>query len=99
MSIFDVFSFKKKFAEVFNAENFAALRDLAKEKIIEQVKEEITGEEKMDKVVETIINFIKEKLHSDNKLVQWVIDNILIPNIRTILQAIYDDLKQKIKGL
>ena len=99
MSIFDLFSFKKKFAEAFSPDNFAALRELAKEKIIELAKEEIEGEEKMDKLVEIIIDFIKDRIHSDNKLVQWCIDNILIANIRTILQALYDDLKQRIRGL
>ena len=39
MSIFDIFSFKKDFAEVATAENFKALKDFAREKIIEQAKD------------------------------------------------------------
>lgn len=99
MSIFDIFSFKSKLQEVATKENFDLIRDLIKQEIIKQVKKKIEGSEKMDNVVETIVNYIKEHIHSDNKIVQWLIDNILIANIRTIAQAIYDDLKEIIKGL
>jgi len=99
VSIFDIFSFKSKLQEVATKENFDLIRDLIKQEIIKQVKKKIEGSEKMDNVVETIVNYIKEHIHSDNKIVQWLIDNILIANIRTIAQAIYDDLKEIIKGL
>ena len=99
MSILDIFNFKKKFQEVATPENFEAIKELAKAKIIEQVKDKIPGNEKMDKVVEAVIDFIKSKIHSDNKIVQWIIDNILIVNVRTICQAVYDLLKEVIKGL
>ena len=99
MSILDIFSFKKKLQEVATKENFDSIKELAKEKIIEQVKDKIPGNEKMDKVVVAVINFITAKIHSDNKIVQWIIDNILIANVRTICQAVYDLLKEVIKGL
>ena len=99
MSIFDIFSFKKKFQEVATKENIVSIIDLAREKIIDQVKEKIDGDKKMDNVIEEIIEFIEEKIYSDNKLVQWLIDNILIPNVRTICQAIYELLNEHIKGL
>lgn len=99
MGLFDVFSFKGDFKKVFSPENFALLRALAKEKIIEQVKEKYPGQEKMDNVVNALIDYIKKHMKSDNGIVNWLVDNILIPNIRLIAQAIYDDLKQIVKGL
>lgn len=99
MSIFDIFSFKKDFAQIATKENFEAIREVAKEAIIKQIKAKIKGDKKMDKVVDIVVDFIKEHVHSDNKIVQWIIDNILIPNVRTICQAIYDDLKAIIENL
>lgn len=99
MSIFDVFSFKKKFEQLFTPENFALLRAVVKEEIIKQVKANIPGQEKMDTVVDKAIEFINKHIHSDNKIVQWIIDNILIKNIRLVAQSIYDDLKEIIEGL
>ena len=99
MGLFDIFSFKKEFTKAFSKENFALLNALAKEKIVEQVKEKCAGSEKMDKVVEAILDFINKHMTSTNGLVNWIKDNILIPNVRTILQALYDALKAKIKDL
>jgi len=99
MSIFDVFSFKKKFQQIFTPENFALLRGVVKEEIIKQVKANIPGQEKMNAVVDKAIDFINKHLHSENKIVQWIIDNILIKNIRLVAQSIYDDLKEIIEGL
>lgn len=99
MGILDIFNFKKKFAEVATKENFDAIKEVAKAKIIEQVKIKITGEEKMNNVVDYVVDFITARIYSDNKIVQWCIDNILIPNVRTICQAVYDLLKEVIKGL
>lgn len=99
MSIFDIFNFKKKFAEIATPENFENIKDAAREKIIEQVKAKLTGEEKMQNVIDTVVIYIKEHIKSDNKIVQWCIDNLLIPNVRTICQAVYDLLKEVIKGL
>lgn len=100
MSIFDIFSFKKDFAEVATAENFKALKDFAREKIIEQAKDKaLKGVQKMNNVVDEVTEWIEDHIHSDNKIVQWLIDNILIPDVRTICQAIYDLLKEIVKGL
>ena len=99
MGLLDVFNVRKKLAEVVNKENFDAVVDFTKDKIKEQVKEKVDGSEKMDRVVEAVIAFIKSKIHSDNKIVQWIIDNILIANVRTICQTIYNLLKEHIKNL
>lgn len=98
MSIFDIFNFKKKFQEVFTKENFEVVRDLIKTEIIKQVKSKLAGNKKMDKVVDKVVQYIQDNIKSDNKIVQWIIDNILIPNVRTIAQAIYDDLKQIVEN-
>ena len=99
MSIFDIFSFKKNFKEVFTSENFANLRDTIKKEIIKQIKKNVPGQEKMDAVVQKAIDFINEHVHSKNSIVQWIIDNVLIKGIRLISQSIYDDLKQVVEGL
>lgn len=99
MSIFDIFSFKKEFAKVANKANFDSIKAVAREKIIEQVKSKIDGDKKMDNVVEDVTEWIEEHIYSDNKLVQWCIDNILIPDVRTICQGVYELLKEIVKGL
>lgn len=99
MGIFDVFNFKKKFQEIATPENYQMVRNVIKDEIIKQVKKNVPGQEKMDAVVNRVIEAINELIHSDNKIVQWIIDNILIKNIRLVAQSIYDDLKEIIKGL
>lgn len=99
MNILDIFSFKKSFQEVVTTENIASLREVAKNAIIKQIKSKIKGDKKMDKVVDTIVAWVQEHIHSKNSIVQWIIDNVLIPNVRLIAQAIYDDLKERIENL
>lgn len=99
MNIFDVFSFKKSFSEVFSKENFASLFDLAKEQIIAKVKEEYPGQQKMDEVVEKLMEFIDKHMTSKNGIVIWVVENILKPNVRAIAQEIYCNLKRIVEGL
>lgn len=100
MGLFDVFNFKKKFQEVATEENFNFLRTVIKEEIKKQVKEKAKkGVEKMDSVVEKAIEYINTYMHSDNGIVQWIIDHVLIKGIRVLAQSIYEDLKEVIKGL
>ena len=100
MGLLDIFSFKKDFAEVANTANFDALKTFIRDKIVEQVKEKaLSGIEKMDNVVEDVTEFIEDRIYSDNSIVQWLIDNILIPNVRVITQAVYDLLKETVKNL
>lgn len=100
MSIFDIFNFKSKFQEVATKENLDAVVGIAREKIIEQAKKKtLDGIQKMDSVVDDVVEWIEENITSDNKIVQWLIDNILIPNVRNICQKIYELLKEVIKGL
>ena len=53
----------------------------------------------MDLVVEEITEWVEEHIHSNNKIVQWIIDTLIINNIRPIIQSIYDDLKELVEGL
>lgn len=99
MGLFDIFNFKKSFEKIATPENFALLREVIKEEIIKQVKAKIGGQEKMDAVVAKAIEFINKHMHSDNGIVQWIIDRVLIQGIRLLAQSIYDDLKQIVKGL
>ena len=99
MSIFDVFSFKSKIQEALKPENIALLKAVIRETIIKQVKAKYPGQEKMDKVVDAAIDFIRTHMKSDNKIVTWFIETIIIKNIRAVAQSIYDDLKEIVKGL
>ena len=100
INIFDLFNFKKKFSEVFTKENYSFLRAVIKEEIKKQAKEKAKkGAEKMGAVVAEAIAYINKYMHSDNKLVQWVIDHVLITGIRVLTQSIYDDLKEVVEGL
>ena len=100
MSIFDAFTFKKDFTEALKNASFTAIIEVAKQEIIKQAKQEaLTGLEKMNNVVDVVENYIREHIKSDNKIVQWLVNNILIPNVRLITQTIYDLLKEKVKGL
>lgn len=99
MSIFDIFSFKERFQEIFNADNLKALKDVIKKEIVKQIKKNVPGQEKMDAVVNKAVDFINKHLHSKNSIVQWIIDNVLIKGIRLITQSIYDDLKEIVEGL
>lgn len=99
MGLFDIFNFKKKFQEVATKENFALLHAVIKEEIVKQVKAKIPGEEKMNAVIEKAVDFINKHMHSENGIVQWIIDHVLIKGIRILAQSIYDDLKEVIKNL
>ena len=100
MSILDIFNFKSKLQEVATKENLDAFIGIAREKIIEQAKKKtLDGVQKMDSVVDDVVEWIEENINSDNKIVQWLIDKILIPNVRNVCQKIYELLKEAIKGL
>lgn len=100
MSILDIFNFKSKLQEVVTKENLDAFIGIAREKIIEQAKKKtLDGVQKMDSVVDDVVEWIEENINSDNKIVQWLIDKILIPNVRNVCQKIYELLKEAIKGL
>lgn len=100
MGIFDVFNFKKKFAKIATKENFDFLRKIIKEEIKSQIKNNAKkGAEKMEAVVRRAENYIIEHMSSDNKIVQWIVDHILIKGMHVLAQSIYDDLKEVVKGL
>lgn len=99
MWILDIFNFKDKFQQVFCEDNFLLLKGIIKEEIINQIKNNIPGQEKMDIVVQKAVDFINKHLQSSNSLVQWIIDNILIKGVRLLSQSIYDDLKEFVQGL
>lgn len=99
MSIFDLFSFKKKFAEIATKENFDFLRRVIKEEIRKQAKDAgKKGIEKMDAVVKSAEEYIHKYMHSNNKIVQGIVD-IFAKGVRAFAQSIYDDLKEIVEGL
>ena len=99
MSIFDVFTFKKQAEQVFSKENIKSILDLARTAIIEQIKNNFPGEEKKAKVDAQVIYAIQQKITGcSNKLILWLI-GLIIKNIPSITQKIYDFLKEKVENL
>lgn len=101
MGLFDLFSFKKDGKKVFSKEVFKEVLDGAREKIIEQVKKNIPGEEKKAIVDEYVISLIHKKvkeLEVKNSLVLWLVERI-VEIIPLITQTIYDFLKEKVESL
>lgn len=98
LEVFDLFSFKKKFTETINVENFLLIKSIIKEEIINQSIKNINGSQKMENVVNCVNLFIDKHVTTDNKIVQWII-NIIKKYTNVFAQTIYDDLKDKVKGL
>ena len=98
LEVFDLFSFKNKFTETINVENFLLIKSIIKEEIINQSIKNINGSQKMENVVNCVNSFIDKHVTTDNKIVQWII-NIIKKYINVFAQTIYDDLKDKVKGL
>ena len=98
LEVFDLFSFKKKFTETINVENFLLIKSIIKEEIINQSIKNIKNKKKMENVVNCVNLFIDKHVTTDNKIVQWII-NIIKKYINVFAQTIYDDLKDKVKGL
>lgn len=100
INIFDLFNFKKRFAEIATKENFEFLRRVIKEEIKKQAKNhEKEGKEKMDAVVKAAEEYIRKYMSSDNGIVQWVVDHVFIKGLRILTQSIYDDLKEVVADL
>ena len=100
MGIFDIFSFKKEAAKVFTKENFQHILETARAEIIKQAKANIPGIEKkliVDKAVIAKIEILKET-YKKNGLVVWLL-NLIIKNIPTVTQLVYEFLKEKIENL
>lgn len=93
-----IFTFKKETIKVFCKENIGLLCEEIKKQIIERVNEQITGAEKKAKVDAYIIDFIEAKFHSENVIVQFVIDK-LVEAVPMLTQFVYDYLKKHISGL
>lgn len=98
LEVFNLFSFKKKFTETINVENFLLIKSIIKEEIINQSIKNINGSQKMENVVNCVNLFIDKHVTTNNKIVQWII-NIIKKYINVFAQTIYDDLKDKVKGL
>lgn len=101
MGLFDLFSFKKEGKKVFSKETFKEVLEVAREKIVEQVKSNIPGAEKKAIVDDFVIAFILKKIKElgiKNGIILWLVDRI-IELIPSVTQLVYDFLKEKIENL
>ena len=72
--------------------------DFIKNKIIEQVKTELSGEEKKQIVDNAVISFVSKNIKSANPI-NVALVNILIDYIPILTQCIYDYLSKHVDGL
>ena len=79
----------------FSQENITELFDLIKNTVLNQVKLNISGEEKKMKLDKIVIEFINKKFVSNNVVVSLVI-NILTDLVPRITQAVYDVMLKKL---
>ena len=101
MGLFDVFTAKKDGKKIFSREVFKEVLEAARDKIIEQVKKNIPGEEKKIIVDNFVIALILKKvkdLEVKNGLILWLVDKVL-ELIPLVTQLIYEFLKEKVENL
>ena len=99
MGLFDVFTFKKQAAEIFSKENVNKFMSTARAAIIEQIKANCPGPEKMYIVVGILKDFVTDRTSKiTNKLVIFLANQLLVV-IPIIAQLIYDFLKEKVENL
>ena len=98
--ILSVFTLGGNLQKVFSKENIKDFLNYMKDRIIDYVEEkDLLGEQKKAKVDELCIKWAQEHFASKNKIIQWIVDNLIIPAIPTITQLIYDCLKRFVNGL
>lgn len=96
-----VFTFKKDFQTVFTNEKVKEFFKIARDLIIKYRDfKELSGEEKKKRVDEFLTNWLFENVVSktDNAIICWLL-GILIYNVPTITQFVYDFLKDNIEGI
>lgn len=101
MGLFDVFTFKKDGKKIFSKEVFKEVLEESREKIVEQAKAKIPGEEKKSIVDKAVIAFVQAKvktLEIKNGLVLWLVNRI-IGLIPLVTQIVYNFLKEKVEAL
>lgn len=79
----------------FSQENITELFDLIKNTVLNQVKLNISGEEKKMKLDKIVIEFINKKFTSNNVIVSLVI-KVLTDLVPRITQAVYDVMLKKL---
>lgn len=69
--------------------------------IVDLAKKELSDLEKKDKLDKAVTAYFISLLASTkiNWFAKFVINKVVVPNIPTITQAIYDLLKEKFKGI
>lgn len=101
MGLFNIFTFKKDGKKIFSKEVFKEVLEEARDRIVEQAKAPISGEEKkaiVDKFVRAFIQAKVKSLEIKNGLVLWIVNRI-IELIPLITQIVYNFLKERVKAL
>ncbi len=99
MNILSYFDFRNKFKSIFTRDNINKLKNKIKEEIIYYVRnKDLLGPQKKELVVGAIQKYISITFVSSNFIVSFFI-KILIANTSTIVQIIYELLKDYIDGL
>ena len=96
-----VFTLKRDFQNVFTNEKVKEFFKTARELIIKYRDfKELSGEEKKKRVDDYLTEWLLENVieKTDNAIINYLL-GILIYNLPTITQFIYDFLKEKIEGI
>ena len=99
MSIFSIFNWKSVVKKLLGVDKVQALFDKAQELILEYKDKDMLGSEKKKEVDAKLTAWIREHLDTNNSIVKWLIENVLIDCLPTITQNIYDLIKLFAQGI
>lgn len=98
--ITSIFTFKRKFQEAVSSEKVQDIIKKARLLIITYKEySQLSGAEKKHRVDSLLGDYIKEVIHSDNEIVQWLLEKFVADGLPMITQFIYDHLKENVKGI
>jgi hypothetical protein len=96
---FQIFGYIRRCAvNIFTSDVVKNIFEYMKLKIVEQVKNSISGEEKKRNVDIAVTEFIKANIKSKNPVSQVLI-NIIVEYVPILTQYVYEYLKKRIDGL
>lgn len=98
--IASIISLTKNSKDLFSKENLMKFLDFIKDQIVSYVDQnDLLGEQKKAAVDVAVVSYVGEHFETDNAILEYLIDNLLIPMIPVITQFVYDCLKKAIAGL
>lgn len=99
-SIGSIFTLERSSKKFFSKENILSFLNFIEAQIIDYVsKEDLLGAEKKAKVDKACIEYICDHFETDNAILEFCIEHLLLPVVPIVTQFIYDCLKETVQGL